>query len=406
MAYRYGLIGKTLGHSHSPAIHALLAPYDYALYELPEQALAAFIRQGDIGGLNVTIPYKQTVLPLCDALSEQAQRIGSVNTLVYDDARRITGHNTDYAGFSKMAACAGIAFAGQKVVILGSGGTSRTTLQVVRDEGAREAVVISRTGTETYATLDRHADADILVNTTPVGMYPHLADAPVSLDLFPRLCGVIDVIYNPLRTRLLLAAQARGLPYTNGLSMLVYQAAEAASLFLGEPIAQEKADEALEAIRASVENIVLIGMPGCGKSSIGQALSDQTGRTLIDTDQEIVRRAGKPIPAIFADDGEDAFRALEREVIAEAARHSGVIIATGGGSILREENTLSLRQNGRLYYLRRPTSQLAVGGRPLSTDVEALARVRLPLYEAACDTIIENNGPREAVAAAIWEAFV
>lgn len=402
---RYGLIGERLAHSHSPAIHKLLAPYAYDLYEMPREDIAAFIRRPDIGGLNVTIPYKQAVMPLCDDLSPQARRIGSVNTLVYGAGRRITGHNTDYSGFSRMASEAGIAFAGRKVVILGSGGTAQTAIHVARDEGAKEVVVVSRTGENHYGNLSKHADAQVLVNTTPVGMYPAVEAAPVSLDMFPNLAGVVDVIYNPLRTTLVQDAMRRGIPTANGLAMLVYQAAFAAELFLGEAIAPQRVQSALKGIRASVENIVLIGMPGCGKSSVGRVLAEMTGRPLVDTDREIVRRTGKPVADIFAQEGEAAFRALESAVIAENARRSGIILATGGGSVLSGRNRAALSQNGRIVYLRRAIHMLATRGRPLSANLQKLAQERLPLYAAVSDIIVDNRGHIRDVARRIWEAF-
>lgn len=401
----YGLIGARLAHSHSPAIHKLLAPYAYDLYEMPQEDIAAFIRRPDIGGLNVTIPYKQVVMPLCDELSPQARRIDSVNTLVYGDDRRIIGHNTDYSGFSRMALEAGIAFSGRKVVILGSGGTAQTAIHVAKDEGAKEVVVVSRTGEDNYGNLPKHADAEILINTTPVGMYPAVEAAPVSLDMFPNLVGVVDVIYNPLRTTLVQDALRRGIPTANGLAMLVYQAAFAAELFLKEAIPPERVANALKSIRASVENIVLIGMPGCGKSSVGRVLAEMTGRPLVDTDREIVMRAGKPVADIFAKDGEAVFRAMESAVIAENAKRSGIILATGGGSVLSGQNRAALSQNGRIVYLRRAIHMLATRGRPLSANLQKLAQERLPLYTAVSDIIVDNRGYIRDVAQKIWEAF-
>lgn len=402
---RYGLLGETLSHSHSPAIHAQLAPYRYELFPMPPDEVGTFLRLPDIGGLNVTIPYKEKVLPLCDDVSAQAAQIGSVNTLVYDEKRRITGHNTDYAGFLAMAGRAGISFAGQKVVVLGSGGTSRTAVQAARDQGAREVVVVSRHGQSNYENLHIHRDADVLVNTTPVGMFPQVDAQPVSLDVFDHLSGVVDVVYNPLRTRLVLDALARGIPATGGLSMLVYQAAEAAALFCRKPVNRQQADRVLTDIRASLENIVLIGMPGCGKSSVGRALAALSGRELVDTDDEIVRMAGKPIPAIFEQGGEAAFRALEKEAVQGAAARHGVIIATGGGSVMFPENRTALSQNGRVFFLQRPLEMLAVAGRPLSVNLHEMASRRMPVYQSFCDASVENNGPVDAVARQIWEVF-
>lgn len=404
-ARKYGLIGKGLAHSRSVEVHALLAPYAYALYPLEPDAVAAFIRRPDIGGLNVTLPYKQLVVPLCDALSPQAARIGSVNTLVYGADGGITGHNTDYAGFAAMAAAAGLSLRGFKVVILGSGGTALTAAQVAMDAGAREVVLISRAGPEHYGNLHRHADADILVNATPVGMYPALEGMPVSLDSFPRLCGVLDVIYNPLRTQLLLEARDRGIPAGGGLSMLVAQAAASAALFLGAPVPPAREANALRMLSRDAENIVLIGMPGCGKTCVGQALAALCGRPLWDTDTWVAAQAGKPIEAIFAEDGEEAFRALERKAVREAGAQGGVVVATGGGTVLDAENVALLRQNGRLVLLQRPLPWLATEGRPLSVDIEAMARVRMPIYRAASDALVQNNDTLEAAAQRVLEVL-
>lgn len=400
---RYGLIGERLSHSHSPAIHKLLAAYTYELFELNEWEIRNFLHQGDIGGLNVTIPYKQTVIPLCDTLSDAAKRIGSVNTLVYDSEGNIAGHNTDYDGFTRMAKRAGIHMDGKKVLILGTGGTSRTAAVAAHDMGAREIAYLSRSGDSRYENRSQHMDAEILINTTPVGMYPHGDGQLISLTDFPKVEGVIDVIYNPLRTRLVMQAMARGIPATGGLPMLVYQAARAVELFLGTYVAEEKAEATLRALRAQVENIVLIGMPGCGKTSIGKAIAELSGRTLYDTDDIITALAGKSIPDIFMEDGEAAFRMLERQAVMEAGAHSGVIIATGGGAVLAEENRLPLSQNGRIYHITRARDRLATKGRPLSTNLANMERERMPLYRAASNVTIDNDAAIEDVARMIWE---
>lgn len=403
---RYGLVGERLSHSHSPALHALLAPYPYALYEMPPDDLAAFIRAPGLGGLNVTIPYKQAVLPLCDALTPRARRIGSVNTLLYGPDGRITGDNTDYDGLRAMLERAGICVTGRKVVILGSGGTARTACAVCEDAGARAVITISRTGTNNYDNLGLHADAQVLINATPVGMHPHPDGMPVSLDAFPALLGVADAIYNPLRTRLVQVARARGIPAAGGLAMLVWQAAGAAERFTGAPIAAEKAEAALQSLRRSVENIVLIGMPGCGKTTVGRAVAALSGRAFVDTDEEVVRQVGKTIPRIFAEDGEAAFRAAEGRVVAEAAGRSGCVIATGGGTVLAAENRAALARNGRIVFLRRPLARLAVAGRPLSVDIEALAAARLPVYAAAADYAVDNDSAIGDAAERVWEGFL
>lgn len=402
---RYGLVGTRLAHSLSPMIHAMLAPYRYDLFTLTPDDLAAFVRRPGLGGLNVTMPFKRDVLPMCDALSPEAARIGSVNTLVHGLNGGITGYNTDYAGFAAMADAAGVTLTGRKVVVLGSGGTARTVQAVCEDRGARAVVIVSRAGAAHYGNLDLHADAQVLVNTTPVGMTPDQDSQPVSLDGFSRLEGVLDVVYAPLRTRLVLAARRRSIPALGGLTMLVRQAAASATLFTEEDIPTERADATLAAVRTAVENIVLIGMPGCGKSCVGAALAAWTGRPLIDTDEEIVRRFGKPIPRIFAEDGEAAFRAAEREALAAASGRTGVIIATGGGSVLSEENRTLLAMNGRCIHLRRPLSLLAVAGRPLSVDVAALAQARMPVYNACADAAVDNDGTIDAAARRVWEVF-
>lgn len=403
---RYGLIGARLGHSHSPAIHALLAPYRYELFEMEAREIAAFLRQADIGGVNVTIPYKQTVLPLCDVLTEEAERIGSVNTIVRGADGRLTGDNTDCYGFSEMLRRAGIDIRGKKTLILGSGGTSRTARAAALALGAGETLIVSRTGEISYANLARHADAEILINTTPVGMYPNNDAKPLSLDGFPKLSGVVDVIYNPLRTALLVDAAQRGIPTAGGLSMLVFQAVRAAERFTGAPIPDTRAEAALQAIRQKVESIVLIGMPGCGKSRIGEALSRLTGRTLVDTDLRVLEMAGKDIPRIFAEDGEGAFRAYEKRAIWEAAMQGGVILATGGGAVMDLENASALRQNGRVYHITRPLSLLDAKGRPLSRDLAALEQKRMPVYRANCDREIANDKLPEDAAQRIWEDFL
>lgn len=401
---RYGLIGGKLSHSHSPAIHKQLGGYDYALYELAPEGLEPFLRRRDIGGLNVTIPYKRAVLPYCDRLGPVAQRTGSVNTLVFREGK-IAGYNTDYDGFLHLAKRAGVEFAGKKIVVLGSGGTFSTVCAAVQDAGAKEIVVISRGGTDNYDTLGRHADADVLVNTTPVGMYPNIEASPVSLAAFPRLSGVLDVVYNPLRTRLILEAQERAIPCAGGLAMLVAQAHAAAQRFLGEEIPESRIEEILQALELELTNIVLIGMPGCGKSRVGRALSELTGRPLLDTDELVEQEWGVRIADMIECDGEAVFREREHEAVRLAAKQGGRIISTGGGAPTFLRNRTALRQNGRIVYIRRDLSQLAVAGRPLSKNLPALFEQRDPAYRAFADMQIENNGPPEAVAGAVWRAF-
>ena len=405
----YGLIGAKLGHSYSPQIHAQLGDYDYRLYEQTEQAFTALLEGRAFKGLNVTIPYKVLAYRHCDALSDTAREVGCVNTLIVRPDGSLYGHNTDIGGFIAMARRAGVEIAGKKAVILGSGGTSLTARTACRRLGAREIVVVSRGGPVDYEALYRdHADAQVLVNTTPVGMYPNNGSCAVDIARLPMLTGVLDVIYNPAKTALILDAEARGLPCAGGLYMLVGQAREAAELFTGKAIPETETDRIYRLLAGEMLNLVLIGMPGCGKTSVGRALARELNRPFIDLDEEIVRRAGRSIPEIFRDDGEAAFRRMEAEIIAETGREKGRVIATGGGAVLRADNVRALRQNGRLLFLERRLDALSMDGRPLSKSLPALKQMwleREPLYRAAADAAIDNNAaPGEAVARA-REAF-
>ena len=406
---QYGLIGAKLGHSYSPEIHARLGDYDYRLYERTEAEFIDLMASRRFRGLNVTIPYKVVAYAHCDALSDTAREVGCVNTLLVRPDGTLYGHNTDIGGFMAMTRRAGIDVAGKKCVVLGSGGASLTARAACRRFGAREIVVISRSGPVDYAALYRdHADCEVLVNTTPVGMYPRNGERPADLSRLPKLAGVLDVIYNPDRTALILDAEARGIPCAGGLYMLVGQAREAAELFTGAAIPDERTDEIYSALRSEALNLILIGMPGSGKSSVGRALAARMGRAFVDCDDEIVRRAGRSIPEIFADGGEAAFRALESSVIAGVCREKGRVIATGGGAVLREENVRAMRQNGVVIMLERAISELPMDGRPLSSGRQALYdmwKVREPKYRAAADAAVDNNANREAAVLAAKEAF-
>ena len=389
----YGLLGERLGHSFSPQIHRDLAGYDYQLLPTPPEAVEDLFARRAFQGLNVTIPYKRMVMPLCDEIDPRAAAIGAVNTVVNRNGR-LTGYNTDIDGFLYMARRAGVDMAGKKVVILGSGGTSRTARAAAGELGAREIVTVSRRGEDNYQNLSRHADAQVLVNTTPVGMYPNWGQSPVSLESFPALEGVLDVVYNPLRTALLLQAEERGLPRSCGLPMLVAQAKRAAELFTGQNIDDSRAEAVLHGLRGQLTNIVLIGMPGCGKTTVGRALAGKLGRTFVDLDEEIVRRAGMPIPEIFAREGEAGFRERESALVREFGERTGLVVSTGGGVVTRRENYIPLKQNGLLLHLRRDPAALPTDGRPLSqaTAPEELWRRRAPLYAAFADGEIDNNG--------------
>ena len=405
----YGLIGEKLGHSYSHMIHARLADYRYELKEVAPERLDAFIEARNFRGLNVTIPYKQAVMKHCAELSPEAMEVGSVNTLIVRPDGSLFGHNTDIDGFIYMLRRGEIDPAGAKAVILGSGGTSLTARAALTRLGAREIVTVSRKGPVDYAALyAEHADAEILVNATPVGMYPKNGASPVELDRLPNVRGVADVIYNPEKTALILAAQAKSIPAVSGLSMLVAQAREAAELFAGHAIPAGRVEDIVSEIGAQTLNLILVGMPGCGKSTLGQAVAAALQREFVDCDAEIVRRAGKSIPEIFAQDGEGAFRALESGVLADVCRGHGLVISTGGGAVLRAENRDAMRQNGRVCLIRRALALLPRDGRPLSASENAVARLweaRRAAYETAADFPVENDGTVEAAAEKIREGF-
>lgn len=392
----YGLLGEALGHSFSPWIHQALADYDYRLYPTPRTDVEELFRRREFKGLNVTIPYKQTVIPLCDEVDPQAAAIGAVNTVVNRDGR-LTGYNTDIDGLIYLARRAGVDMAGKKVAVLGSGGTSRTAQAAARKLGAAQVVVISRNGEDNYGNLSRHADTQVVVNTTPVGMYPKCGVTPVSLEAFPQLEGVLDVVYNPLRTALVMEAEARGIPCSCGLPMLVAQARRAAELFTGETIPDHRLEEVISGLTAQVRNVVLIGMPGCGKSAVGRALARRLGKEFLDLDRLIEAEAGKPIPRIFAEEGEDAFRALESAAVRKAGARTGCILSTGGGVVTRPENYAPLHQNGVIVHLTRSLEKLPTAGRPVSqsTDLRELWRRREPLYQSFADLTADNNGSIE-----------
>ena len=389
----YGLLGEKLGHSFSPQIHAALADYDYRLLPTPREEVEELFRRREFKGLNVTIPYKQTVIPLCDEVDPRAAAIGAVNTVVNRDGK-LTGYNTDIDGLIYLAKRAGVDMAGKKVVVLGSGGTSHTACAAARELGAREIVVVSRSGADNYENISRHADAEVLINTTPVGMYPNCGVSAVSLDVFSHLTGVLDVVYNPLRTALIQQAEERGLPCSCGLPMLVAQAKRAAELFTGEAIEDDKTEAVLAGLVGQLQNVVLVGMPGCGKSTVGRALALRLGKEFLDLDALITRQAGKPIPQIFAQEGEEAFRRLESQVIREAGARTGCVLSTGGGAVTRRENYAPLHQNGVIVHLTRDLDRLPKAGRPVSqsTDLSELWRRREPLYREFADVTIDNNG--------------
>lgn len=401
-----GLLGRKLGHSYSPAIHAQLGAYGYDLYEKEPEELEDFLLHGAFHGLNVTIPYKKAIVPYCTALSETAQLLQSVNTLVRRPDGTLYGANTDYDGFAYLLRRSGVEPAGKKALVLGSGGASVTVCAVLAKMGA-QPVVISRTGENNYENLARHSDAQLLVNTTPVGMYPHNGAAAVDLTLFPHLAAVYDLIYNPARTALLLQAESLGIPAFGGLAMLVAQARRSSELFQNTTIGDEVLLSIQCSLRSQMENIVLIGMPGCGKSTVATELGTLLGREVLDSDALIEESAHMSIPEIFAAEGEADFRRRETQALAQLGKRSGIILATGGGCVTQPENYALLRQNGILIWLQRPLEALATEGRPLSAQqsLAALYQQRKPLYERFAHCSIENCRTPADTAQAIKEAF-
>ena len=401
-----GLLGGKLGHSFSPQIHGALADYRYTLWEKSPEELDDFLKNGDFTGLNVTIPYKKDVMPYCAELSEQAKKVGAVNTIVRRRDGTLLGHNTDYFGFAYLLKQSGIAVAGKKCLVLGTGGASVTVQTVLREQGAK-VVVLSRSGPENYDHLERHADVALIVNATPVGMYPNTGVSPVDLKCFPKLEGVLDLIYNPARTQFLLDAEKLGIPGWNGLSMLVAQAKESAEWFTGKAIPDERIGEIYARLRRETENLIIIGMPGSGKTTVGRLLAQATGKNFVDVDEEIIRTAGMSIPEIFAASGENGFREIETAVLSRLGKGSGQVIATGGGCVTRPENYPLLHQNGRILRLRRDIGKLPKDGRPLSlaNDLSEMAAQREPLYAAFADLTFDNNGALDNTLKTILEAI-
>jgi len=406
--FSYGCIGEHLPHSFSREIHREIGGYSYDLKELAPAELPAFLSARRFLGVNVTIPYKQAVIPFLDEIDATARAIGAVNTVVNRNGK-LFGYNTDLYGLTCLLRRAGLDLSGQKVLIPGTGGTSRTASFAAEQLGAREIYRISRTGREgslTYSgAVANHADAEIILNTTPCGMFPEPDAQPLPLDPFTRLQGVADVVYNPLRTRLVLDALSRGLPAEGGLYMLVAQAVRASELFLDTVYPADLMDRVYTRILRRKENIVLIGMPGSGKSAVGRILAEKTGMPLADTDRLIVDRAGKSIPDIFRLDGEPAFRDLESAVIRDLSLRGGMIISTGGGAVLRPENVSALRRNGRLFWLDRPPESLVpTDDRPLADTADKMKQLYLarePVYRAAADEIVPVPGAAEDAAARV-----
>ena len=401
----YGLIGKPLRHSFSREIHSLIADYDYELKELDKDEIEPFLRAREFNAINVTIPYKQTVMPYLDFISDEAKSIGAVNTIVKKDGK-LFGYNTDFAGMRALILKNGISMHGKKVLVLGTGGTCKTACAVAKSLGAKQIVVVSRKekdGAVTYETaLREHCDAQIIVNATPVGMYPDVDSTPIDVSAFSNLQGVVDAIYNPLCTNLVLDAKKAGAIATGGLYMLVAQAVYASALFLSKQADDGAVDEIFDEILAQKRNVVLVGMPSCGKTTVGKRLAEMLGREFADTDEMIVGRIDTSIADFFATHGESEFRTIEREVVAECAKRSGIVIATGGGVVLDDKNVRALKRNGIVTFLDRPLEKLlATSDRPLSSSAEKVKELyaqRYDKYRACADVRIDANASVAQVA--------
>ena len=372
-----GLLGGKLGHSYSPAIHALLADYEYKLYERESDELEEFLTHGGLDGMNVTIPYKKSVIPYCAGLSPTAAKLGSVNTIVRRADGSLYGDNTDAFGFAGMVRCSGIEVKGKRAVVLGSGGASATVCAVLEELGAESVRVLSRHGQGGYGDITPYKDAQIIVNATPVGMYPRNGAAAVDLRDFPQCEGVLDVVYNPARTALLLQAEELGIKNAGGLYMLVAQAKRSAELFTGSSIDDAEIPRIRALMNSRMQNIVLIGMPGSGKSTAAARLGAALGREAADSDEYIAAATGETPARIIEGRGEAEFRRCETAALAELGKRSGLIIATGGGCVTREENYPLLHQNSVIFWLERDVDKLPTDGRPLSREGELRA-----MYEA------------------------
>ncbi len=405
----FGLIGKKLGHSFSKIIHEKMG-YEYDLIELKEEEVKDFVLSKKYKGFNVTIPYKKTVMPYLDYIDEGAKAIGSVNTIVTKDGK-LCGYNTDIFGMEYAFKCAGIEIEGKKVIILGSGGTYETANYLCKTHHAKEVIRISRSGDNNYSNIEKHYDANIVINTTPVGMFPNNQDKLIDLHNFKNLEGFFDAIYNPLNTLMLLDAKEilgeKG--YSNGLKMLVAQAKKARDLYFNTKMLDNIIDKIVEEINMSKTNIVLMGMPGSGKSTVGLALANKINRPFIDTDEVIIEREGMHTSKIIEEKGEPYFRDIETKVVKEVSKLQGYIIATGGGVVLRDENMQALKQNGFIIFLDRNIMNLSKDGRPLSQGEDALKQMykeRIDLYTKYADATADSNVPVTEVADNIFSTLI
>jgi len=401
---KFGLLGEHLSHSFSPLIHSLLADYPYALYEVDRDVLGEWVKNNDLWGYNVTIPYKTEIMKYCDEISPQAQMIGAVNTVVRRSDGTLFGDNTDYFGFSYMLNSLSIDVQGAKALVLGSGGASKTVCAVLKSQGA-DVVVISRNGENNYQNLHLHRDAVLIVNTTPVGMYPNTGVSPVDLSVFPQCKGVCDVIYNPAKTALVLQAEELGIPFVNGLSMLVAQAHRACEVFTDSSISESVIERIRREVMSRTLNIVLVGMPGCGKSTVGRLVADSLSRPFVDADEEIEKTTGRTPAQIIKEEGEPAFRLVESQILKTLCKESGMVIATGGGAVTIPENKYVIRQNSVVIFLERNISVLSTEDRPLSTDLASMYQKRLPFYKDFSHITVDGNTEAQAVAQSVVSAF-
>lgn len=387
-----GLIGEKLSHSFSPQIHRELADYSYSLFEMAQCEVGDFLKSGKFDATNVTIPYKKTVMPFLDEISDEAKRIGSVNTITRTAAGGLRGDNTDYYGFWHTVEKSGIIIKGKKVLILGTGGASLTARTVSEDMGAESITFVSRSGEVNYDNVySMCADTEVIINCTPVGMYPKNGISPIILEKFKTCEGVIDMIYNPAKTKLLLDAERLKIKHINGLSMLVAQAKRACELFLGEDVDDSEVERITSLIAAQTGNIILVGMPGCGKTTVGKILSEMTSREVVDTDEMIKASQGRSPSEIINTDGVEIFRQIEHTEVENAGKMSEKIISTGGGVVTREENYAPLHQNGKIVFIHRSIDKLATDDRPLSKNLEEMYKVRLPMYRDFCDIEVSND---------------
>lgn len=401
-----GLLGERLGHSYSPLIHGELANYSYSLFEIEKDSLASFMTSDSLDAFNVTIPYKQAVIPYLDEISEKAARIGAVNTVVRQSNGKLVGHNTDYFGFEYMLSLLGVNVSGKKALILGRGGAALTVRAVLEDKGASDIVMLG-SADNTPENIKKHGDAEIIVNATPVGMYPKNGVSPVELSEFSQCSAVLDLIFNPARTALLIEAEQLGIPSINGLSMLVAQAAKAFEFFTGDTYDKGAIEHIIAKIEKSTSNIILVGMPSCGKSSIGKIISNNLGRQFVDADDEFEKMHGITPAMCIESFGESHFRMRETETLAELGKLCGAVIATGGGAVTREENYSHLHQNGDIFFIERELSLLTSDGRPLSkaTAREQMYEIRLPMYLKFADATIQNDTTAEDAADRVIAEF-